>query len=398
MTCIGASISRLLGAVLVMATAGAGTASAAFVVTNVDYPGAVSTTAYKINDAGQVVGIYIDAAGVRHGFLLSGGSYSSIDCPSPYTAGSEANGINNLGQIVGVCSAPGGINGVYGTSRSFRVDAGVLTFLSDVPAGSYGGGSTFAQAINDNGDIVGWYADATLSNGHAFLLKGGVYTTFDVPGFGSTYAYGINTAGQIVGATQPTFGGGADRGYLLSGGTFTMIDDPNAAAANGTSAMGLNDAGQIVGAYTDASNVQHGFLFMGGVYTTLDVSGGQLDSVQGNSSAQVAGGYRDASNVDHGFVLTLCEDAVSLKYAGGTLTIGFTLKTTSSASWSAWLGVPNQAVTLWSGVTLPAIQSPVSFSVPISGFPAIGPVYVVTSLATSGGSFCASWKLVNTGL
>ncbi|HET7019153.1 MAG TPA: hypothetical protein VFI58_00380 [Xanthobacteraceae bacterium] len=51
--------------------------------------------------------------------------------------------------------------------------------------------------INDNGQIVGTYFDAT---NHGFLLSGGTYTTLDDPlGVGSTSAQGINASGQIVG-------------------------------------------------------------------------------------------------------------------------------------------------------------------------------------------------------
>src|SRR5512133_3211041 len=45
--------------------------------------------------------------------------------------------------------------------------------------------------INDNGQIVGSYTNN--SGGHGFLLSGGTYTTLDDPlGVGSTSAQGIN--------------------------------------------------------------------------------------------------------------------------------------------------------------------------------------------------------------
>ena len=187
-------------------------AAAAYSFTSVDYPGAAWTTAWKINDSGQVVGQYLDTSGTRHGFLLSGGTYTTIDCPSPYTAGSGAFGINNLGQIVGGCSAPGGINGFYGTSPGFFLSGGVMTLLPD--PGSYGGASVQAWGINDSGQIVGWYADPCLCAGHGFLYVGGTYTTLDIPGFIDTQAYGINSFGQIVGFTQATFGGGDAHGFF----------------------------------------------------------------------------------------------------------------------------------------------------------------------------------------
>ena len=47
--------------------------------------------------------------------------------------------------------------------------------------------------------IVGYYSGSGTAI-HGFLLSGGTYTTLDDPlGVGSTYATGINNAGQIVG-------------------------------------------------------------------------------------------------------------------------------------------------------------------------------------------------------
>jgi len=53
------------------------------------------------------------------------------------------------------------------------------------------------------------------------------YTTIDDPSAtdratGFTVASGINTAGQIVGS----YGHFGSHGFLLSGGTFTTLDDP----------------------------------------------------------------------------------------------------------------------------------------------------------------------------
>ena len=46
-------------------------------------------------------------------------------------------------------------------------------------------------------------------------------------------------------------------GFLLLGGVFTTIDFPGAIA---TAAYGINTAGDIVGQYTDSSGKTHAFL------------------------------------------------------------------------------------------------------------------------------------------
>jgi uncharacterized membrane protein len=277
-------------------------AADAYSFTDVNYPGAVWTVAQEINDSRQIVGYYADTAGGRHGFLLSGGTYTTIDCPSPYTISSSAFGINNLGQIVGVCSAPGGVSGFYGSSRSFIVNGGVLSFLPDAP-GSYGGASTAAQGINDSGQIVGWYADSCLCKGHGFLLSGGIYTTIDVPGFGSTYARGINNVGEIVGGTQQVFGGGFEQAFTLNNGTYTNFNDPAVGPSSSSEADGINSLGHSVGFYSDVNGVTHGFLLDGGVFTNVDHPNALLTEALGiNSQEQIVGAYNDAANVTHGFV------------------------------------------------------------------------------------------------
>ena len=79
----------------------------------------------------------------------------------------------------------------------------------DAPCPGCPGGiarSTSAQGINPGGDIVGTYVDAVGAQ-HGFLLSGGTFTLIDVPGVlvgvpGTlpTVARGINPGGDIVGS------------------------------------------------------------------------------------------------------------------------------------------------------------------------------------------------------
>src|SRR6266567_752329 len=110
MQCFWKRLARLCVGTFIFLVVFPAASFAAYSFTDVDYPGAVWTVPTGINDSGQIVGQYLASSGVRHGFLLSGGTYTTIDCPDPYTDGSNAVGINNSGQIVGFCSVPGGIN------------------------------------------------------------------------------------------------------------------------------------------------------------------------------------------------------------------------------------------------------------------------------------------------
>ena len=72
------------------------------------------------------------------------------------------------------------------------------TFVMIVPPGSQ---LTNAQDINNPGQIVGLFGDAT--GFHGFLREtDGTFNTIDVPGASVTHALGINAAGQIVGLFQ----------------------------------------------------------------------------------------------------------------------------------------------------------------------------------------------------
>jgi len=55
---------------------------------------------------------------------------------------------------------------------------------------------TFAFGINNNGQVVGTYNDA--SGSHGFIYSDGTYTTLDDPAGTDTQALGINDLGEIV--------------------------------------------------------------------------------------------------------------------------------------------------------------------------------------------------------
>src|SRR5258708_8202063 len=67
--------------------------------TQIDYPGAITTSGLGINKAGDITGFYGDSTNF-HGFLLSGGSYTTIDYPGAQST--TLYRINDVGQMVGV--------------------------------------------------------------------------------------------------------------------------------------------------------------------------------------------------------------------------------------------------------------------------------------------------------
>src|SRR5690349_9233920 len=80
-------------------------ASPTFSYTTIDVPGALATSPQGINAAGDIVGIYADAARHTHGFLWHDGTFTTIDYQDPETHAvadnTDARGIGPSGDIVG---------------------------------------------------------------------------------------------------------------------------------------------------------------------------------------------------------------------------------------------------------------------------------------------------------
>jgi probable HAF family extracellular repeat protein len=270
-----------------------------------DYPTADITVPNGINDAGQIVGWYFDSDPnnwAYHGFLLSNGSFTSIDYPTAI-GWTYAYGINNSGQIVGQYYEQN-----YGISHGFLLSGGNFTSF-DYPNATL----TLAYGINDAGQIVGQNHEPGFY--HGFLLSDGNFTTIDYPTNAenrNTLAFGINNAGQIVGYFTDANG---YHGFLLSDNTFTSFDLPTAPGT--TNAFGINNSGQIVGTFTDA-NGYHGFLLSSGNFTSFDYPNAIGTLAFGiNNSGQIVGYYYDA-NGSHAFIATPVPEPITIDIKPGS--------------------------------------------------------------------------------
>ncbi len=276
-----------------------------FTFSTIAFPGANNTTAYGVNNLGQIVGME-NANATLNGFVSTESVFTTFNATPGSMAGSYAEGINNLGQIVGLNVA----------NRSGFLLSGT-TFTNITVPGS-DSGTTNATGINDSGQIVGTFLMGGVQYG--FLLSGGVYTTIAAPGATTTVASGINDSGQIVGWYA---GAGGVVGFSLSGGTFTPISFPGALS---TLALGINNEGQIVGQYT-SGGVLSGFLFEGGNYTTISVPGSTLTIAEGiNDDGQIVGSYL-SSGTTFGFSAAQNTESVSfntfpLASGAGSITAG----------------------------------------------------------------------------
>jgi len=286
-----------LGLVLLLGT-GVGYAvpipQAPLYFTTIDFPaaGVLMTHAFGINSAGDIVGSYVDSAGVEHGYLLSGGKFTQIDYPRALAT--RASGINANGDIVGYYIAPPGASGE--NMKGFLLSGGRFTtilfphhpaaYLSritdegyiygcyhdgDASASMHGfvrnpDGTFVGLAVRDSMDngansygstIVGLYTDLGTNKEHGFIDTNGSFVALDVPQSVWTNAWDINPDGTAVVGTFLAANGSL-HGFLYANGTFTGIDDPDAGGF--TQAYGINSSGTIVGFYRGKDGKHHGFL------------------------------------------------------------------------------------------------------------------------------------------
>jgi hypothetical protein len=94
-------------------------------------------------------------------------------------------------------------------------------------------------------------------------------------------------------------------------------------------------------------------------------------------------------------VVSTCAVALSASYTSPTLNLGFRIGATSPSTWTTWAIAYNVPYQLWS-IPVPAIAPAVTFPVPLTPFPSLGSVYVLTTLVPATGPMCWDWKVVNT--
>lgn len=193
-------------------------------------------------------------------------------------------GINNDGVIVGwYADQQGNLHGFSLTNGRFK--------QIDDPDGD----QTEIWGINANGDIVGFYHDPCIEElcYEGFIDHAGKFTNIGPRWFRTppeddapdSEAYGINKAGAIVGSAGAGFGGNI--GFLRDAG-YTKLKVPG---VNGEQAVGINDAGLVTLAW--ATNTNFGVsIYDGTTYKNISVPN-SVDSSGGgiNGHGDVVLGY-----------------------------------------------------------------------------------------------------------
>ena len=199
-------------------------------------------------------------------------------------AASSPNGIDDYGTVVGLAVDLSG--GERGFTRSA---GGVITYYSAPNSQPTYRSYTYFTGRNDSGVRVGNYAaNVTGAVQKGFMLSGASFTSIAFPkGVRATYANGINKWNSVVGYYTDTIGNGHDHGFKrVSNGSFTALNYPGAPQ---TVAAGINDSGAIIGSYCLSCNTEarHGFIYVKGQWATLDYPTAFYTSLNGISNAGV---------------------------------------------------------------------------------------------------------------
>lgn len=245
----------------------------------IDYPGALWTSANGINNLGHIVGTYSDGTN-SHGFFYDGNEYVTIDYPGgPFNY--SLQDINDSGKMVGNYNYNG-----LGSNNGFIFDGQVFTSFSFA-----GNTETSVNGVNDAGVVAGGYYDWPTNTSNGFLYDNGNFTIFpDTMIFSD-----VNDSGLIVGYDPDFY-----TSFLLDENTMTQIIFGDIPFGIDIWALGINDSGYIVGNYYPGG----GFIYDGTGYITVNYPGAQWSSINGiNDSGHLVGQYSD-NNSTHGFVAT----------------------------------------------------------------------------------------------
>jgi hypothetical protein len=232
---------------------------------NENFPGSVQTQVTGLNDLGVTVGFWstqntANNTNNNFGFYRVDGHYHTVNFPTGNNASPQVDqllGVNDRDVAVGFYTNAQGNNRGY--TYNIRTRSFTRVLVPGAPGGEAGPSLT-ATAINNAGDVAGFYAKSSSQTDAFLALHNGRFITLAVPGASMTQAFGVNDRDEVVGAyTTGSGSNAATHGFTWRPGNgFRTVDDPHGLGA--TTINGVNDAGDLVGFYTDSAGNTDGML------------------------------------------------------------------------------------------------------------------------------------------
>lgn len=305
-------------------------------------------TGAGINASGQIAATICATTEFPSAALYADGVYTPFAGSGIYNVlpFASSSAINAGGFIVGNILV--GVGCAGNDYHSFIYDSGTRT-LQDL--GGLLGCSSQAFAINDAGQVAGYFTDST-GNSHAYLYTNGNTTDLGNLGAAGAWAYGINAKGEVTGYSAKAGGVGPDA-FLYANGA--MQDIGNLGGLAGSTGYAINAGGDIVGiSYTTGNTAQHAFVYSAGAMLDLNsqISAANakkytlVNAVAINDNGQiVVQGYvkSDTSKNTVSFLLTPLAPAVSPSVTGTLGTNGWYVGDTTLTWYVTGTPVPTKS-------------------------------------------------------
>jgi probable HAF family extracellular repeat protein len=168
--------------------------------------------------------------------------------------------------------------------------------ISDL--GTLGGSETFADSINDLGQIVGMSRLDGDTDTHAFFYENGVMQDLAPINSGdlrASFRLGLNNAGRIASgvvvddAYYPAI-------YNRQNGQTTTLGSLGSMSGFTGVATAINDSGVAVGISYLSSGIRHGFIYRNGAMSDLGSLGGYSGALAINRAGTAVGFASDSPN------------------------------------------------------------------------------------------------------
>lgn len=225
-----------------------------------NFPGSVQTQVTGLNNIGTTVGFWSNTnLGVgmdsNFGFVDVGGVFTNVNDPNTF------NGTPSFDQLLGVNDsniAVGFYVDAMDGTHGFTYNVNTHAFSAPIDDPDAVPGTTTTAAINNSGELAGFYTNAMTGLTEGFIDNGGTFTTIDVPGTTITDLLGLNNNGYAVGFDQ--YASGVMFGIICNTTTLTCVQESDPNGVGFTTFNGINDQGQIVGFYVNGSGNTIGLL------------------------------------------------------------------------------------------------------------------------------------------